>query len=507
MKIFSSDDLHKIDQYTIDNEPVSSIDLMERAASAIVYEIAARWSRQKHICIFAGPGNNGGDALAVARLLLVEGYNPEVFLFNTARLSDDCSHNHLRLLQEFPQVRFAEIVKSFRPPRITADTLVIDGLFGTGLNKPLVGGYTSLVDYINESGAYVISIDIPSGLMCGWEQKNDPRHIIHADITYTFQCPKLSFFFRENAPYVGNWKVLDIGLHPHAIADTRTLFYTVEAADARALLKARNPFADKRDFGHALLVGGRYGMTGAVSLAAKAALRAGAGLVTVHAPRYSHYILQTTVPEALFDPDADELECSTVSTRKHFDVLGIGCGMGHSHKPFACLSSVLSEMRLPSVFDADALNIMAAHKELIDLLPADAILTPHVREFDRLFDGLIDSDAYRLQQALFASRRYHIYIVLKGRYTAIVTPQGEIFFNTTGNPGMATAGSGDVLTGIITGLLAQGYKAGEAAILGVYLHGLAGDLAAAASAQESVVAHDIIAYLGKAYTRLRASAM
>ena len=195
MKIFSASELRRIDQYTIEHEPVSSIDLMERAASAVVYKIVSHWSRRKHICIFAGPGNNGGDALAVARLLLVEGYNPEVYLFNTSRLSDNCSINKERLLAEFPEAHFSEIIREFRPPRLDGDTLVIDGLFGSGLNKPLMGGYTSLVEYINESGAYIIAIDIPSGLMCDWEQKNDPRHIIQADETYTFQFPKLSFFF------------------------------------------------------------------------------------------------------------------------------------------------------------------------------------------------------------------------------------------------------------------------------------------------------------------------
>lgn len=503
MKIFSTSEIRRIDQYTIEHEPVSSIDLMERAASAIVYKIASHWSRMKHICIFAGPGNNGGDALAVARLLMVEGYNPEVYLFNTSRLSDNCNINKERLLEEFPEAHFTEIIKEFRPPRLDGDTLVIDGLFGSGMNKPMMGGYTSLVEYINESGAYVVSIDIPSGLMCDWEQKNDPRHIIQARETYTFQFPKLSFFFRENARYVGDWQVLDIGLHADAISDIVTRFHCVEIGDARRLLHVRDRFSDKWDYGHALLIGGRYGMVGASVLAAKAALRTGAGLVSVHAPRCANVILQTAVPEALFEPDKDDLECSEVTFKKQYGAVGIGCGMGRSAKPVSCLRSLLTEMRLPAVFDADALNILAAHKDLVDLLPMGTIITPHVHEFERLFNTIIDTDAHRLQQALAVAAHYSIIVVLKGAYTAVVTPKGDVYFNTTGNPGMATAGSGDVLTGVLTALLAQGYPSEEAAVLGVYLHGLAGDIAVAESSEEAVVAQDIVACLGKAFKRLR----
>ena len=505
MKIFPAQELRNIDRYTIEHEPVSSIDLMERAASAVVYDIISHWKRNKQICIFAGPGNNGGDALAIARLLLIEGYDPKVYLFNTSNLSDDCKTNSKRLTEEFPDANFNEIIKEFRPPQLDADTLVIDGLFGSGLNKPLTGGFKSLVEYINDSEAYVISIDIPSGLMCDWEQKSDARYIVRAHITYSFQFPKLAFFLRENAPYVGDWRVLDIGLHPDAISKYSTRFYSVEACDARRLLRTRDRFSDKKDYGHALLIGGRYGMVGATILAAKAALRSGVGLVSVHAPRCANIMLQTAVPEALFEPDNDDLECSEVTLKPRYNVIGIGPGMGHTSKPTACLRSLLTDMRLPAVFDADALNILAGHKDLIDLLPAGTVITPHVNEFERLFDCVIDTDAHRLQQAVTMACHYRIVIVLKGAHTAIISPKGEIYFNTTGNPGMATAGSGDVLTGIIMSLLAQGYESVEAATLGVYLHGLAGDLAVAEGSEESVTAQDIVANLGKAFRKLKGS--
>lgn len=505
MKIFPTQDLRNIDRYTIEHEPVASIDLMERAASAVVYEIISHWKRNKRICIFAGPGNNGGDALAIARLLLVEGYSPQIYLFNTANLSDDCKINRNRLTEEFPDAKFNEIIKEFRPPQLDTDTLVIDGLFGSGLNKPLAGGFKSLVEYINDSDAYVISIDIPSGLMCDWEQKNETRYIVRAHITYSFQFPKLAFFLRENEPYVGNWQVLDIGLHPDIISETATRFYCVEACDAKRLLHSRDRFSDKKDYGHALLIGGRYGMVGATVLAAQAALRSGIGLISVHAPRCANIMLQTAVPEALFEPDSEDLECSEVTLKPRYNAIGIGIGMGHSAKPTSCLRSLLTDMRLPAVFDADALNILAGHKDLLDLLPIGTIITPHINEFERMFDCVIDTDAHRLQQAIAMACHYRIVIVLKGAHTAIITPKGEIYFNTTGNPGMATAGSGDVLTGIITSLLAQGYESVEAATLGVYLHGLAGDLAAAEGSEESVTARDIVANLGKAFRKLKSA--
>ncbi len=504
MKIFSTPDLRAIEQYTMEQDSVTSLELMERAATAIVYEIVSQWRRNKHICIFAGPGNNGGDALAVARLLMVEGYFPEVYLFRTSRLSDECSANRDRLIEEFPQAQLNEIVKEFRPPHLTADTLVVDGLFGAGMNKPMTGGFTSLVEYINDSEAFVASIDVPSGLACDWEQKNEARHIIRAHVTYAIQYPKLAFFLRENAEYVGEWKVIDIGLQYDEHLGLASRLHYIEENDVKQLLRERSRFTDKTDYGHGLLVGGRYGMVGATLLAAKAALHSGIGMLTVHAPRCANIMLQTAVPEALYDADEDDLECYEARIKQRYNALGVGIGMGRTAKPSACLRNILSNLELPAVFDADALNIMAANKSLLDLLPADTIITPHVREFERLFDCVIDSDAHRLQQAIAVAHFYQIVIVLKGAYTAIITPKGDIYFNTTGNSGMATAGSGDVLTGIITSLLAQGYPSVDAAIVGVYLHGLAGDLAVAEGSEESLVASDIVSCIGKAYKKLRA---
>lgn len=505
MKIFSAQDLHKIDQNTTEQEPVSSLDLMERAASAVVYEIISRFPRNKHVCIFAGPGNNGGDALAIARLLSVEGYNTQTYLFKTSsKLSDECQANYDRFKSEFPNAFIDEVVKTFRPPHLTADTLVIDGLFGSGLNKPLSGGFTSLVEYINDSEAYVISIDIPSGLMCDWVQKTDARHIIRAHITYTFQYPKLAFFFRENAPYVGKWQILDIGLKPDPVTESASRYYCVESCDVVNLLRPRDRHADKFTFGHGLIIGGRYGMVGATVLAAKAAMRSGIGLTTVHAPRCANVILQTSVPEALFEPDSDDLVCSETTINSRYSAMGIGPGLGHGSKQTSFLRNLIVEgIKLPTVFDADALHIISRHKDLLDLLPTNSIITPHKGEFERLFECVIDTDSHRLQQAIAMSNHYNIIIVLKGAHTAVVSPKGEVYINTTGNNGMATAGSGDVLAGIITSFLAQGYEPLKAAILAVYLHGQAGDLAANECSEEAITAQDIISHLGKAFKKLR----
>ena len=505
MKIYSAPDLHKIDHNTIEQEGITSLELMERAASAVVYEIVSRYPRNKDICIFAGPGNNGGDALAVARLLLVEGYNPQIFLFMTAaQLSPDCQANHERLKAEFPSAQLDEITKSFRPPHLTADTLVIDGLFGTGLNKPLAGGFTSLVEYINDSQAYVISIDIPSGLMSDWVQKNEARHIIRAHITYTFQYPKLAFFFRENEPYVGKWQVLDIGLKPDSATDASSRFYCIESKDIASIIRRREKFSDKRTYGHGLLVSGRYGMMGATVLAAKAAMHSGIGLTTVHSPRCGNVIMQTSVPEALYEPDAEDLVCSDVTINPRYNALGIGPGLGYGAKQTSCLLKLLSDgIKIPTVFDADALHILARQPELLDLLPAGSIITPHIGEFERLYECIIDSDSHRLQQAIAMAAQYNIIIVLKGAHTAIISPKGEVYINNCGNNGMATAGSGDVLTGIITSLLAQGYDSLKAAVLAVHLHAIAGDIAAQENCEEYISAQDIISHLGKAFKKIR----
>jgi len=502
MKIFTATQIHELDKYTIANEPIKSIDLMERAALAVVRTITERWTKETRTIVFAGPGNNGGDALAVARLLIDRGYDVETFLFNiSGSLSADCAENKRRLLEK-KNNKLTEVTLEFDPPKLNKDTLVIDGLFGSGINKPLAGGFASLVKYINSASAQVVSIDVPSGLMTEGNSYNIRANIIHATLTLTFQQPKLSFFFAENQPNVGELKVLDIGIHPTGIEKTDSQFTLVDKDYVSSLLKPRSPFAHKGSMGHALIVAGSYGMAGAAILCTRACLRAGAGKVTIHTPKRNIAILQSSVPEAVLQIDREETIFSETIPTEDFQALGIGPGIG-SHEQ-TCIATItqLRRAQCPVVADADVINILASHKPWLQQLPKGMILTPHVKELERLLGQSIDSYE-RMTKALQLAEQIQGYVILKGHYTAICMPDGHVAFNSTGNAGMATAGSGDVLTGIITALLARGYKQREACILGVYLHGLAGDLAAEELGEESLIASDIINYLPKAFLKVR----
>ncbi len=502
MKIFTSSQIHELDKYTIENEPIESIALMERAAKALTQAITGVWNNTTPVIVFAGPGNNGGDALAVARLLSERDYKVMVYLFNiSGSLSPDCAQNKRRL-QEIKRVQFIEVTEEFDPPQLESGMLVIDGLFGSGLNKPLAGGFASLVKYINASQAQVVSLDIPSGLMTEDNIYNVRANIIRATMTLTLQQPKLSFLFPENQPFVGQLRVLDIRLSQEGIDKMEAAYTITEESLVRSLLMDRNAFAHKGQMGHALIVAGSYCMAGAAVLAAKACLRSGTGKVTVNTPRRNIPILQISVPEAIVQSGNDETIFTDMVETDDFDAVGIGPGLGQSEQTAVALISQLRRAQCPIVADADALNILAHHRAWMQQLPKGIILTPHPKEFDRLEGHSADSYE-RLTKARNLAKRIQGYVIVKGHYTAICLPDGHIVFNPTGNGGMATAGSGDVLTGIITGLLARGYKQTEACVVGVYLHGLAGDLAAQELGEESLLASDIVNYLPKAFKRLK----
>lgn len=501
MKIFPSADIKKIDAFTIENEPIASIDLMERAAKALTEAIVRRWDSSYPVKVFAGPGNNGGDALAVARMLAKKEYNVEVFLFNTSgHLSEDCEMNR-DLLLEMSNLRFSEITVKFDPPALTAEDIVIDGLFGSGLNKPLNGGFAAVVKYINASPSTVISIDMPSGLMGEDNTYNLKNHIIRADLTLSLQLPKLAFLFAENQEIVGEWKLLDIKLSEEALRDIPTIYEILEEEDIRDIIKPRKTFAHKGNFGHGLLIAGSYGMAGSSVLAAKACLRSGIGLLTVHAPANNNHILQTAVPEAMVQPDFHDNYFVTPVETDSYQAVAIGPGLGREEETALALSEQLRLCTSPVVLDADALNILSENRNWLTLIPKNSILTPHPKEMDRLVGKCHDSFV-RLTKACEMAANLKVYIVLKGAYTAIITPEGKFYFNPTGNPGMAIAGSGDVLTGIILALLAQGYTSEEVCKLGVYVHGLAGDLAAEQMGEISMTSGDIINYLPAAWTKL-----
>ena len=499
MKIFTAAQIHELDKYTIEHEPIKSIDLMERSARAITRAITSRWSPGVPVVVFAGPGNNGGDALAVARMLSDLNYQVQTFLFNiSGKLSADCAENKQRLMTKRGHPLLTEVTQEFDPPQLEEGMLVIDGLFGSGLNKPLAGGFASLVKYINSSKAQVVSIDMPSGLMTDDNGYNVRANIIHATLTLTLQQQKLSFFFPEHQQFIGQLEVLDIGLSQEGIAKTEAHYTMVERGDVSGLLRPRDPFAHKGTMGHGLLVAGSYGMAGAAVLAARACMRAGAGKLTIHTPRRNMAILQTAIPEAVLHTDREETIFSEAVATDGFQAMAIGPGLGTTEQTAIAMITQLRRAQCPVVADADALNILAAKHAWLQQLPKGVILTPHPKEMERL-EGQCTDSYERLMKARQLAERLQGYVVLKGHHTAICMPDGHIAFNTTGNAGMATAGSGDVLTGILLGLLTRGYNQQEACLLGVYLHGLAGDLAARDLGQESLMASDIINYLPRAF--------
>ncbi len=502
MKIFTGAQIHELDDYTIEHEPIASVDLMERAAKAIARAISEQWSTLTPIVVFAGPGNNGGDALAVARLLATANYSVSVYLFNiSGHLSADCAVNRQRL-KECKQIQtFTEVTQEFDPPQLDEQTLVIDGLFGSGLNKPLAGGFASLVKYINASPSRVVSIDLPSGLMSEDNTYNVRANIIKADLTLTLQQQKLAFFFPENQEFIGKLRILDIRLSQEGIRKIDAQYNLIEETEIRPLLLGRDRYAHKGNMGNALIIAGSYGMAGAAVLATKACLRSGAGKVTVHTPRRNNMILQISVPEAVVQVDQEDTIFSQAVDTEDYNALGIGPGLGQNETTAIALIAQLRRATCPVVVDADALNMLANHRAWMMQLPKEIIFTPHPKEFDRMEGNAADSYE-RLTKAREMAERLQGYVILKGHYSALCCPDGHVMFNNTGNAGMATAGSGDVLTGIITALLARGYKQREACMVGMYLHGLAGDIAARHVGMESLIASDLIQYLPEAFKRL-----
>lgn len=503
MKILTGAQFKELDQYTIQHEPISAIDLMERAAKAIAEEVSGRWNLKTHFYVFAGPGNNGGDALAVARLLAEKGYRATVYLFNiNQKLSEECAFNK-ECLTEYSNIKLYEVRDQFTFPTIDPQKdVIIDGLFGTGLNKPLNGGFASLAQSINKTNVPVVSIDIPSGLMCEDNTYNDMNTVVRATLTLSLQLPKMAFLFPENQKYVGELKILDIQLDMRYMEDVATNMYLLETETARRLLKKRNAFVHKGNMGHALVVAGSFGMAGASIFCAKACMKAGAGKVTIHTPKMNNDILQIAVPEAILSHDLDDDIITGAIETNGFNAIALGPGIGKSETTALAMRDFMLQQNLPMVLDADVLNILGNHKEWIQDIPKFSILTPHPKELENLIGRCQDSYE-QMTKARDLAIKQQLYIVIKGHYSIICLPNGIVLFNGSGNAGMATAGSGDVLSGILVGLLAQGYSNEAAVLLGVHLHGMAGDFAAADLEEECVTASDLIAYLPKAFKELR----
>ena len=499
MKFFNTPLIKAIDAYTIEHEPVASIDLMERAAHALTAAVLERYAGRTFM-VFAGPGNNGGDGLAVARMLHAVGCKVAVWLVNPkGELSPDCAVNLERL--QGTDVPVVHVQDNFVMPSFPVDTVIIDALFGSGLDRPVVSGvFADVIRGIDACENDVVAIDMPSGLLGG---ENEPalQLIVFATLTLTLQFPKLSQLLAENEMFVGELQVLDIQLSQQAIDETPSPFFYTCKEDILPLLKPRAKHAHKGNYGRALLVAGSKGMAGASVLAARAALRCGVGLLTVHVPSCNNTIMQGAVPEAMTSIDNSECCFSDTIDTARYTAVGVGPGLGQIKESEAALLGLIDNCRVPMVLDADALNILARNPKYMQRLPQGSVITPHVGEFARLF-GATDSSYVRLQAAQAYAMTFGVTIVLKGAHTVVVTQMGTFHFNSTGNPGMATGGCGDVLTGCILALLAQGYAAPDAARLAVFVHGLSGDIAAIEKGQTALVAGDVVDYLPHSWRSL-----
>jgi NAD(P)H-hydrate epimerase len=488
------------DRFTLLHEPIASIDLMERAASRCTEWIRVHFHGKKTIQVFCGRGNNGGDGLAMARQLHHFGYSVFVYILPGEGPGTPDFQANLKRLSDQTTVAVLQLEEGSELPAPVPDSLVIDALFGSGLNKPVGGIAAALIRHINHSTSEVISIDIPSGLFIDQSSLGFP--VIKATYTLTFQCQKLALLVQENAVFTGQCTVLDIGLHPlfPGVDAARNIY--MDAPLVKSIYRPRSPFAHKGNFGHALLIAGSYGKMGAAVLAAKAALRTGAGLLTCYLPACGYEIMQTSLPEAmvLTDEHHDYLVNLPDNIEK-YNAIGVGPGLGRADATVKMMSFITRRYSKPLVIDADGLNCLSEEPQLIPGLPSSSILTPHPKEFERLF-GPQANDFESIRTARTIAAQHKLVIVLKGHHTIIATPGGALYVNSTGNAGMAKGGSGDVLTGIITALVAQHYDPVQAAILGVYLHGRAGDLAAAAFSKEAMIATDIIDCLSPAFLEL-----
>lgn len=499
MKIFSAAQIKACDNYTIHASSITSTALMERAAEKCTEWLLQRLPHNSLYIVLCGTGNNGGDGLAITRMLHQNGIGAKAFVLQLSQsMSPDCQHNYQQLqhidstlVEVVPPDTFITDI----PPHI----IIIDAILGIGLNRPAEGWVAKFIDHINQLPNLKIAIDIPSGLPADSIPEKEAT-IVQADHTLSFQFYKRTLLHPETGPYAGLVHILDIGLSETFIRSTHSIYQVIDKELIYNFFQPRMPFTHKGTFGTALLVGGSYGMMGAICLSAQAALRAGAGKVRGLIPICGYSIFQTLAPEAMCVTNGDNA-VQHIRNWEDAQAIGIGPGMGTSEKTAQALETFLEICKEPLVLDADALNIIGKKPELLHLLPAGSILTPHPKEFERIF-GATTNSMMRLEHARAQAMKYNITLVMKDRHTVIVTPEGDCWYNLTGNAGLATGGTGDVLTGIITGLLAQGYEPQQAAILGIYLHGLSAEMALEHQSMESMTAGDIVEHLGKAFKTL-----
>jgi ADP-dependent NAD(P)H-hydrate dehydratase / NAD(P)H-hydrate epimerase len=497
LKILSSSQFRALDVATMQAQGISSLELMERAAKACVDWIKTRYAVERPVFIFAGTGNNGGDALAISRLLATDGFNCRNYIVCFAEnRSQDFIGNFNKLNRE----EICEIELEDQFPPIPANAVIVDGIFGSGLSRQVEGIAAFCIEKMNASETEIISIDLPSGLFSD-QSTQDLKPVIKAEATLTFQLPKLSFFLTRTVDSVGEMHLMNIGLDSSFLNECETSFHYSDEVKSYASHFKRSKFDHKGKFGHVFVIAGSKGMMGATVLTSKAALRVGAGLVSAHVPKCGYNVLQTAMPEVMCSIDLDEnvfTQCEDTMMSKA-NVIAIGPGLGRNDQTKLALGKLMAGLNKPCILDADALNLIAETENGLGLIPKGSILTPHLKEFERLF-GPSSDEFERIQLLKAMSKQYKIFVLLKGAHSALATPEGRVYFNSSGTPGMATAGSGDVLTGVIAGLLAQCNDPFIAALCGMYIHGQAGELASLQNGVQGMIASDIIANLGEALT-------
>ena len=496
MKILSAIQIRQADNFTIKNEPISSLALMERAGGKCFEWIVNNTDTTKKYIVICGTGNNGGDGLVIAKLLSNNQYNVEVIILSTNNeYSEDFKKNFESIKKSDIQFKLIGESENFI---LHQSAVIIDAILGTGLNRPVTDWLGRCIHEINKSGNDIISIDIPSGL---YADQSSEGEIIKANHTLTFQNPKLAFFFQENEKFVGEFHVLNIGLDKEFIKEINSLKFYLCKKEAKRIIKPRSKFSHKGNHGHSFLICGSEGKIGAAVLSARACLRSGTGLLTIHIPKCGYEILQSTVPEAMVELDKSNDLITQIGELGNYNGIGIGPGLGKSEETKKMFFEFLENSKKPVVIDADALNILSENPERLKTIPAHSILTPHPKEFERLA-GKSLNDFERHKQQIRFSIEHNVIVVLKGAHTCISLTDGKVFFNSTGNPGMAKGGSGDALTGMITAFLSQNYNPEHAALLGVYLHGAAGDIAEKKKGIYSMTCSDLIESIPKAFINL-----
>jgi hydroxyethylthiazole kinase-like uncharacterized protein yjeF len=498
LPLLTSPQIREADAYTIANEPITSINLMERAAKAFVGWFVNHFpDKNQAVSIYCGTGNNGGDGLAIARML--HGHHYKAINVKVTRFSDNASDDfnaNLKRLQKLPLIE----MNSGDDLPVEESPVIIDAMLGSGLNKPLSGDYKKLVQYLNSLEKTVVAVDIPTGFFA--EGKIDPKaEVLKADLVITFQQAKINFLLPESGPFINCWEAVNIGIDEGFVQSLNSPYQFVGEKDIRRLLKPRHKFSNKGTYGHALIVAGQAKTMGAALLSSSACAHAGAGLTTACVPESGLTSLNSYLPEIMAIIRQDD-NLPEIGWDK-FTSMGIGPGLGDDEGSLALLTYIFTNYRKPVVIDADALNLLATHKQLWELVPEGSILTPHMKEFDRLF-GKHDSWWLRLQTAIEKAKEYKVCIVLKNDYTITATPAGKAYFNSTSNAAMASGGMGDVLTGIIAALLAQKYSPEDACIIGNYIHGKAGDELALPNRMNVVLPGKLITQLPVTMAKFRA---